>query len=163
VHRGEGVIASESCEVSVSMITTDILLEGIRRDDAFAWLSDPIHIGRILEGAFASCTDRGSGTWEVRVNTPPRPRAMGIVFKAPDSSHGGRRILLETTGKRTRGTLNLSLRTMKPSSNTLVTIRLDYQPGGLLGAVIDGAGLQAELEACFNKVLENLDREVPRT
>ena len=146
----------------MSVITTDILVEGMRRDDVFDWLSDPAHIGRILEGAFDELTDRGGGRWDVRVPTPPRPRTMGIVFIAPDSSHGGRRILLETTGKRTSGKLNMSLRTMKPSTNTLVTIRLDYDPGRLIGAVLNGAGMQAELEGGFRKLLENLARELPR-
>jgi hypothetical protein len=59
--------------------------------------------------------------------------------------------------------MSYSLRTMKPSTNTLVTLHLDYDAGGLLGELVNRAGLMAGIEAGMKKVLENLARSYPRT
>jgi hypothetical protein len=87
---------------------------------------------------------------------------MGYRFIGPDDSHGGRRVRVETTGKRTRGTINYSLRTMKPSKNTLITLHLDYDPGGTLGGLWNAVALRASLESGMQTMLQNVDRSIPR-
>jgi hypothetical protein len=44
-----------------------------------------------------------------------------------------------------------------------VTLHLDYDAGGLLGELVNRAGLMAGIEAGMKKVLENLARSYPRT
>ena len=56
--------------------------------------------------------------------------------------------------------MNYSLKTMRPSTNTLVTVHMDYEPGGMLGAIVDSAGLRDGLQKAFTKVLENLQRQL---
>ena len=79
-----------------------------------------------------------------------------------DDSHGGRRVLCKTEGKRLGGSLHYSLRTMKPSTNTLLTVHLDYDPGRVLGALLDQAILRKDLEAALRQICANAARAVPR-
>ena len=146
----------------MAIITKDILLTGVRRDDAFDWIGNPENHSAILADAFASV--RGQhGEYELGIHTPGRKRTMGYRFTSKDAEHGGRRVLIETTGKRTRGKLNYSLRTMKPSRNTLVTIRLDYEPGGALGGIINSTGLAEALEKSLDRMLKNLLSACPKS
>jgi len=147
----------------VAVTTADILLEGIRRDKVFDWLGDPTNHACLVEGAFDSVTAKGTGEFELSLSTSLKKRTMGYRFDHADDTHGGRRVHVETTGKRTRGKLHYSLRTMKPSTNTLVTCHIDYDPGSMLGAIIDSNGLNAALETSLKKILENLAREIPRS
>ena len=142
--------------------TTDILLEGVRRDTVFEWLSAPENHSLILDGAFDRVDNVGAGSWDLSLTLLGRTRRLEYRFGRPDDSHGGRRILIETGGKRFRGKLNYSLRTMKPSTNTLVTVTMDYDPGSVLGAVLSSAGLNETLERHWSRVLENLSRTIPR-
>jgi len=144
----------------VAILTTDILIEGIRRDDVFTWLSDVANHERILTGAFDGMERKAAGEFDLVLKVPPRPHHMGYKFLRPDDSHGGRRVLCETSGKRTRGDLHYSLRTMKPSTNTLVTLRIDYDPGSILGPIFNNAVLSKRLDACLVRVLENMKREI---
>jgi hypothetical protein len=146
----------------MAVLTTDILITGVRRDDCFAWLSDPTNHASILANAFDQTTDTGDGHFELHLNTLGRKRVMGYRFIGPDDSHGGRRVRVETTGKRTRGTINYSLRTMKPSKNTLITLHLDYDPGGTLGGLWNAVALRASLESGMQTMLQNVDRSIPR-
>jgi len=146
----------------MAIITKDILLTGIRRDDVFAWLGDPANHDALVNGAFDSVSGSG-GDYEVTLTTPGRKRAMGYRFRSQDDEHGGRRILVDTIGKRTTGQINYSLRTMKPSTNTLVTIRMDYSPGGPLGNIVNSVGLADALESALSRLLENLARVIPRS
>ena len=146
----------------MAIVTTDILLEGIKRDVAFAWLSDPSHHDLFLEGAFDGYRKNGSGEFTLTVRAAGKSRDLGYRFDRPDDSHGGRRVIVETSGKRFRGKLSYSLRTMKPSRNTLVTLHIDYDPGNALGALLDRAGLNERLEQCCKALLENLSRAIPR-
>jgi len=145
----------------MAIITKDILLTGIRRDDVFDWLGDPANHDGIIQDAFDSHSGT-CGNYEVTLSTPGRKRTMGYRFKSRDDGHGGRRILVDTSGKRTTGQLNYSLRTMKPSTNTLVTIRMDYSPGGPLGGLVNSSGLSNALESGLGRMLENLARVIPR-
>ena len=142
--------------------TTDILLEGVRRDTVFAWLSDRANHGQILEGAFEGVRSVGPGDFDLTVTLLGRSRTLEYRFDRPDDSHGGRRVLVETGGKRLRGKLNYSLRTMKPSTNTMVTVTMDYEPGRVLGALLNTAGLNEALEKNLAAVLANLSRVMPR-
>jgi hypothetical protein len=85
---------------------------------------------------------------------------MGYRFESKDSSHSGRRVLVVTTGKRTAGKMHYSLRTMKPSTNTMVTLHMDYAPGSVLGQLLDSAGLRTALEDKLKAILANLEREI---
>jgi hypothetical protein len=144
----------------MAVLTTDLLLEGIRRDAVFEWLSVPANHGRILNGTFDGCAEQSEGTYVLTVKAGPRARSLVWCFDHPDDSHGGRRIYIRTEGKRFQGTMSFSLRTMKPSTNTLVTLHYDFSPGGLLGTVAMAAGLEAALEAGMKQVLVNLQREM---
>jgi carbon monoxide dehydrogenase subunit G len=144
----------------MAVITTDILLEGFRREPVFDWLGDPANHSRLLSGAFDKVIDKGDGSFELHFKAAPKSRVMGYRFHSKDSSHSGRRILVETTGKRTTGKLHYSLRTMKPSTNTLVTLHMDYSPGPLLGQLLDSAGLRGALEERLKAILDNLAREI---
>ncbi len=141
----------------MTVITTDLLLTGIRRDAAFAWLSKPDNHTGILSGAFADVSG-SAGQYDITVHTSLRSRKMTYRFDRADDSHGGRRVLVTISGKRTRGTLHYSLRTMKPSTNTLVTIHMDYDPGSLLGLVANSTGLREALETGWAAVLKNMSR-----
>jgi len=137
------------------VITTDVLLKGIKRDEAFEWLSQPSNHGLILKGAFDEVSSKGGNEWEVVMNAPPRPRKMGYIFGKPDDSHSGRRVLCTTTGKRTKGKLHYSLRTMKPNTNTMLTIHMDYNPGGMLGSLVNSSLVQNRLETGLKRMAEN--------
>ena len=145
----------------MAMITKDILITGVRRDDVFDWLGEPSNHDGLIHGAFDDYSG-SNGNYEVIISTPGRKRTMGYRFKSRDDEHGGRRILVETTGKRTAGQLNYSLRTMKPSTNTLITVRMDYRPGGALGGLINSTGLYEALDSALGRILDNLERNVPR-
>ncbi|MEL6342594.1 MAG: hypothetical protein AAFV53_05640 [Myxococcota bacterium] len=141
----------------MAVLTTDILLTGVRREAAFDWLGDPTNHLRILQNAFDGVHDNRDGDFSLRFAAPAfRRRTMGYRFLKKDDSHGGRRVLVETTGKRTAGNLNYSLRTMKPSTNTMVTLHMDYTPGDLLGQLIDAVTLRDALEERWKIVLRDL-------
>jgi hypothetical protein len=145
----------------MAVLTTDILLQGFRRDAVFEWLGEPDNHRHILAGAFDDVVENGSGDFTLSFRAPAlRKRSMGYRFDQKDDNHGGRRILVKTTGKRTEGNLNYSLRTMKPSKNTLVTLHLDYSPGGILGAVIDAVALREALEGHLKTMMTNLEQAI---
>ena len=145
----------------MAIITVDALLTGIRRDDLFDWLGDPANHDLLVKNAFDAVAG-STGRYEFRLTTPGRTRTMGYEFESKDDTHGGRRIIVKTTGKRTKGHINYSLRTMKPSTNTMVTIRMDYTPGGTLGELINSSGLAKALEQGLRRILDNLETSIPR-
>jgi len=142
--------------------TTDILLEGVRRDTVFAWLGDRANHARLMEGAFDGVKAVGPGDFDLTVTLMGRSRVLEYRFDRADDSHGGRRLLVNTGGKRFRGKLHYSLRTMKPSTNTMVTLNMDYDAGSVFGALLGSAGLNEALEKHLARVLENLSRAMPR-
>lgn len=144
----------------MAVITTDILIEGVRRDEVLDWLAKPDNHDRFLAGTFDEVKRTSERTWDLTLQVAPKARSLTYEIDGVDDSHGGRRLLCHTTGKRTAGKLHYSLRTMKPSSNTLVTLHSDYDPGGPIGLLIDSAGLRAGLEERWKKVLFNLQREL---
>lgn len=147
----------------MSVYTTDVLLEGVRRDDVLAWLADPAHHHAILDGAWDGMKPIGDGAWELTVRTPLRTRTMTYSFDRVDDDHGGRRVHIRMGGKRTSGKLHWSLRTVKPSTNTLVTLHADLEPGGALGAVMEQIGLRERLEKGFRAMVANLPAVMPKS
>ncbi len=148
-------------EGRVAVVTTDILIEGVRRDVVFEWLREPANHRLIVEGAFAGCTEQSEGTYSLQVVTGPRTRTMLWSFDHADDSHGGRRVYVKTDGKRFRGTMSFSLRTMKPSTNTLATLHFDFDPGGVLGGLVMASGLEASLQKGMATCLANLVKHLP--
>jgi len=146
----------------MSVITTDTLLEGVRRDDVLAWLSSPAHHERLLQGAFDGMTVSGDGRYTLTVKVPPRTREMSYTFERVDEEHGGRRVHVALGGRRTTGKLHYSLRTMKPAANTLVTLHVDLDGHGILDRLAEMSGLRTRLEAGFAKVLDNLQTELKK-
>lgn len=149
----------------MAVLTKDIMLRGIRREEVFDWLGSTDNQRRILEGAFDGFKELGAGHYELTLKTPIKTRVMTYRFVSLDDSHAGRRIVCETSGKRFAGQYHYSLRTLKPSTNTLVTLHMDFDPGGPgpLGDVIFDKLVRPQLEAACGKVLENLSEKIPRT
>ncbi len=144
----------------MSVYTTDVLIEGVRRDDVLAWLADPSHHEAILTGAWGGLKPTGQGSWEVLVPTQFRTRPMTYQFDHVDEDHGGRRVHVTLGGKRTTGKLHWSLRTQKPSTNTLVTLHADIDTGGALGALAEQLGMRERLEQGFRAMTENVKKGV---
>lgn len=145
------------------VITTDVLVEGQRRDDVLAWLSEPANHANLLRGAFDGLEEHGPGDYTVILKLAPLPRRMTYRFDHVDADHGGRRIHVVTGGKRTGGKIHFSLRTEKPSTNTRVTLHADFDTGGPLGMLVAQIGLQKKLEDGYRKVLENLRDSLARS
>jgi carbon monoxide dehydrogenase subunit G len=144
----------------MAVITTDILIEGIRRDDVLEWLGNKDNHVRMLEGAFDGMKVKAPGDFEIAIKAGPLPRTLQYTFDHVDNEHGGRRVHVKTSGRRLEGKIHYSLRTMKPALNTLVTLHADYDTGGPLGGLVDSAFLRKALEDGFNKILANLEREI---
>jgi len=146
----------------MAVSTHDILLEGARRDAVFGWLSEPSHHEQLLQGVFDDLSQVKPGEFEAKLRSRPVARPIRYVFERPDDSHGGRRVLCRTEGRRIAGSLHYSLRTMKPSTNTLLTVHMDYEPGRVLGAALDQLVLRKDLESALRKIAENAGRVIPR-
>jgi hypothetical protein len=144
------------------VITTDILIEGVRRDDVLEWLAMPGNHAVLLDGAFPTVTPGDPGCFTLGVKAGPLTRTFEYRFDHVDQEHGGRRVHVRTVGKRVEGTLHYSLRTMKPSTNTLVTLHHDFSTGTVLGAVLEQVGLRAGLEAGWRHCLAQLQRAMAR-
>ena len=144
----------------MSVITTDILVENKTREEVLSFLSNPENHERILQGAFDGCTKKGAGHFELTLKTPLKTRVVEYRFLRVDEEHGGRRVHVELTGRRIGGTLHYSLRTMKPSTNTLVTLHIDYDTGGAIGTLMDHAGIRKPYETAWNKVIQNVKNAV---
>lgn len=142
----------------MAVITRDVLIRGMKRDDVLAWLGEPANHARILDGAFAAVDPEGANTWKVVLACQDKTRSFTYRFDRIDDSHGGRRVLCSTHGKRVQGKLHYSLRTMKPSTNTMITLHADYEPGGMLGRAIDSMSVRPALEQAWQKAVDNLER-----
>jgi hypothetical protein len=145
----------------MSVITTDALIVGIRRDDVMAWLGQPTVHARFLTNGFEVQT-RSDTECLLTLRMPGRSIDIGYHFDKIDETHGGRRVLCSTSGKRAQGKLRYSLRTMKPAKNTLITLHHDYKSGRLLGPLLDAAGTRKALEAAWAEVIQGLVDEIQR-
>ena len=144
----------------MAVITTDILLEGFRRDQVFEWLGDFSQHAQFLAGAFDQVESISESELLLSFSAGFKTRQMKYILQSHDSSHGGRRIKIKTEGKRTAGHLHYSLRTMKPTSNTLITLHFDYTPGTLLGTLLNEFKLQEDLQELLAKVLSSLQAQL---
>lgn len=143
----------------MAVITVDTTVEGLRRDDVFAWLAKPDHHGALLRGGFADVHE-ADGAYAATIPLPGRPVVVGYRIREADDRHGGRRIVVELDGRRTRGSLHWSLRTMKPSTSTLVTLHADYRSGRVIGALLDAVFLERAIEKALRGMLDALHREL---
>ena len=141
----------------MSVITLDILINGMRRDDVLTWLADFDHHLLVMQNAFPGCKKNKDTILELPIQAGLKTRSLQYHFQGKDASHGGRRVLVKTKGKRMEGSLHYSLRTMKPSSNTLITLHMDYDPGSILGALL-AEDIRKQLESRFRKALEEIKR-----
>lgn len=144
----------------MAIVTVDTLVEGVRRDDVFAWLSEPSRHEALLKAGFLEVKSIASNTWSLTIPVPARPVEVVYRFRAPDDEHGGRRVLVDLEGSRTRGELHFSMRTMKPSTNTLVTVHADYTSGRLLGPLLDRFFLEKAMREGMTGMLAELKRTV---
>ena len=147
----------------MAVLTTDILLTGIRRDMVFDWIGDFSNHKNFLTNAFDSVKEISDTSLELKFKTKFKSRKMTYTFLENDSSHGGRRVKIKTEGKRTTGIISYSLRTMKPSSNTLVTMHFDYNPGNALGVALNAVSIREILEKYFTATLENIATNIKAT
>lgn len=140
----------------MSVYTHDVLIEGRRRDEVLDWLARPENHRALVDGAFDLVVERAPGEYELSLATRPRPRTLHYRFDRVDEDHGGRRVHVSTAGRRLDGRLHYSLRTAKPSTNTLVTLHADLDEGGALGALVERLGLRERLDTAFRRILDNL-------
>ena len=142
------------------VLTCDILLEGMQRDVLFERLClVSTHIS-FFKKSKVFIKENATDHLELEMPCRFKRRRVGYVIDKRDDDHGGRRISIKTTGKRSAGLLSYSLRTMKPSRNTLITLTWDYNPGGVLGNLIDAASLRESYTLFLKDTLASLVREI---
>ena len=147
----------------MSVITADILLTNARRDEVFDWLGNPANHPSFLNNIFTSVRETEKNSFELSLQAGFKKRTFSYVFEEKDDRHGGRRIKIRTVGKRAEGVISYSLRTMKPSRNTLLTITWDYSAGTNLGFVLNHFSIQQVYFEHLKKILKEIDRIYPRT
>jgi hypothetical protein len=140
------------------VITVDTLIEGRSRQDVLDWLAEPAHHEGLLRAGF-DVRVVAVGQYDLTVRAPGKP-VIGYRFRDVDQSHGGRRVLVDVRGKRTDGEMHWSMRTMKPSTNTLVTLHMDYRAGRVLGPILDSWYLRQAMSEGFAAALAALQREL---
>ena len=134
------------------VITHDVTVRGLRRDAVYAWLADPGNHERLLREAFHRVRSRGPGIYDLEIGMPAAGGSLTYEITGPDDGHGGRRVHARLRGTRGDGTLHWSLRTTPPSTDTLVTLHVDYEPSGTLWRVADSLYLRRRLEAAWCRV-----------
>ena len=138
------------------VMTKDVLLEDVRRDDLFEWLGNMDNHLSFLKSATKNVEQKSPTELTLSIATKFKTRQVGYLLKKKDDEHGGRRIRIETTGKRSTGLLSYSLRTMKPSRNTMLTITWDYKSGSILGMALEQISLQESYETFLHTILQNI-------
>lgn len=136
------------------VMTKDILLEDVRRDDLFEWLGNMENHISFLKSAAKEVQQKSPTELTLTIASKFKSRQVGYILKKKDDEHGGRRVRIETTGKRSSGLLSYSLRTMKPSRNTMLTITWDYKSGSLLGVALEQFSLQESYELFLSIILQ---------
>ena len=134
------------------VMTKDILLEDVRRDDLFEWLGNISNHLSFLKNAAKDVQQQSSNELTITLASKFKSRKVGYILTKKDDEHGGRRIRIQTTGKRSSGLLSYSLRTMKPSRNTMLTITWDYKSGSLLGMALEQLSLQESYETFLRSI-----------
>ena len=138
------------------VLTCDILLENVHRDLLFEELGNIDMHQEVLKKACTSLEKINDNELKLSIKGRFKSRTVGYLLSQKDDDHGGRRIRIETTGKRSQGRLSYSLRTMKPSRNTLITITWDYDPGTGLGLLLDPLSLRETYTVFIKSVLSSL-------
>ena len=121
----------------MTVLTRDVLVEGLRRDVVFEWLSNFSVHAEFLKAGFPNLEVLEQDALSLPFSGGWKSRILTYRFLEADDNFAGRRIQIETDGKRLKGHLHFSLRTMKPSTDTLVTLHMDYDPGSILGKVLE--------------------------
>ncbi len=139
------------------VITRDITVDSVGRDELFAWLREPEHHRRILDGAFASVQSVGQGVFELQLPlSGSLSHRLCYELERFDQEHGGRRVWVRTLGRRVKGTLRYSLTSLGGGAGTRVTLHLDYSPGRALGILVDRLMLRQALERASDAMLQNM-------
>lgn len=136
------------------VMTKDILLKDVRRDDLFEWLGNMENHISFLKSAAKEVHQKSPTELTLTIESKFKSRQVGYILKKKDDEHGGRRVRIETTGKRSSGLLSYSLRTMKPSRNTMLTITWDYKSGSLLGIALEQFSLQESYDLFLSIILQ---------
>ena len=145
----------------MTVLTRDILVEGLRRDVVFEWLANFNVHADFLRAGFPNLELLNQDTLSLPFSGGWKDRVLTYRFLEADDKFAGRRIQIETDGKRLKGHLHFSLRTMKPSTDTLVTLHMDYDPGSMLGKVLE-QDLNNSLANAFVKSLGALKTNCER-
>jgi hypothetical protein len=147
----------------MTVLTRDVLVEGLRRDVVFEWLSSFSVHADFLRAGFPDLEVLNENTLSLPFSGGWKSRVLTYRFLEADDKFAGRRIQIATDGKRLKGHLHFSLRTMKPSTDTLVTLHMDYDPGSMLGKVLE-QDINNSLADAFVKSLamlkQNCEREL---
>lgn len=145
----------------MTVLTRDILVQGLRRDDVFDWLANfAVHIDFMRTG-FPKITQVDDSTLSLPFTGGWKERTLMYRFIEADDNFAGRRIQIATDGKRLKGHLHFSLRTMKPSTDTMVTLHMDYDSGSILGKVLE-QDIKDNLASSFVQSLEALKQNCER-
>ena len=145
----------------MTVLTRDVLVEGLRRDVVFAWLANFSAHAEFLKAGFPDLEVLSQDTLSLPFSGGWKTRVLTYQFLEADDKFAGRRIQIATDGKRRKGHLHFSLRTMKPSTDTLVTLHMDYDPGSVLGKVLEN-DINNSLASAFVKSLSALKTNCER-
>lgn len=147
----------------MTVLTRDVLVNGLRRDDVFQWLSNfDVHLP-FLRAGFPELQYVDKTTVLLPFQGGWKRRELSYRFVEADDRHEGRRIQIVTDGKRLKGHLHFSLRTMKPSTDTMVTLHMDYDTGNLLGRVLEqdlNQHLADRFVECLQALKVNCERDL---
>ena len=148
------------------VLTSDILLEDIQRDDIFEWLGNLDNHLLFLTPSVQKIEKISMNELSISLTTNIKNRSFLYTVHKKDDEHGGRRIKIITTGKRSTGILSYSLRTMKPSRNTMLTITWDYEVGSALGLLLNTVSLSKSYQRFLNDITAQIDKNthwIPKT
>ena len=145
----------------MTVLTRDIIVHGIRREDVLTWLSNFSVHSQFLVAGFPACKTIDATTIELPFYGGYKDRILTYKFDRVDSEHEGRRVEITTHGKRVEGVLHYSLRTVKPSTDTMITLHMDYDSGGLLGSLLQ-SDIHSALSQAFMKCLEALKAKIEK-
>ena len=147
----------------MTVLTRDILVEKLRRDVVFEWLANFSVHADFLKAGFPNLEILNQDTLSLPFSGGWKSRTLTYRFIKADDNFAGRRIQIETDGKRLNGHLHYSLRTMKPSTDTLVTLHMDYDPGSILGKVLEqdiNTNLSKAFVQSLNALKTNCERDM---
>ncbi len=145
----------------MTVLTRDILVQGLRRDDVFNWLANFGVHKDFLQAGFPKLEQVDDSTLSLPFTGGWKERTLIYRFIEADDNFAGRRIQIATDGKRLKGHLHFSLRTMKPSTDTMVTLHMDYDPGSVLGKVLE-QDINQHLAHAFVQSLQSLKANCER-